>query len=87
MSELEEAKKTGSMDEVFGKYCAKRPEAMEKLKDITETFKKCLEPDERKSVDMKLNLTEKMVTFLCEKDGDKIASESLLGVILSNRFN
>ncbi|KRT86252.1 hypothetical protein AMK59_1772, partial [Oryctes borbonicus] len=73
MSELEEAKKTGSMDEVFAKYCAKKPDAMSRLRDITETFKKCLEPSDQESIDMKLNLTEKMVHFLCEKDGDKIA--------------
>ncbi|GJQ75982.1 hypothetical protein Trydic_g18036 [Trypoxylus dichotomus] len=73
MSELEEAKKTGSMDEVFAKYCAKKPDAMSRLRDITETFKKCLVPEDQKSIDMKLNLTEKMVHFLCEKDGDKIA--------------
>ncbi|KAK9737564.1 Protein of unknown function (DUF1397) [Popillia japonica] len=73
MLELEEAKKTGSMDEVFAKYCAKKPDVMTRLRDITETFKKCLLPDEQVSLERKLNLTEKMVHFLCEKDGDKLA--------------
>lgn len=73
--ELEVAKKTGSMDEVFAKYCKKIPDVMNCVKNVTEAFKPCLEDKEKESLKILANITESLLDFACYKDGDRIASQ------------
>lgn len=75
MSELDEAKKTGSMDEVFGKQCKKNPVLFACVRNLTSKFEQCLENDEKESIKVILNITESLATFLCYKDGDRLASK------------
>ncbi|XP_044754795.1 uncharacterized protein LOC123313821 [Coccinella septempunctata] len=71
--EIEESKKTGSMDEVFGKYCKKRPEFKKCVDKFLEKLKLCLIDDERKNLETVLNLIKELGEFACYKDGDRIA--------------
>lgn len=73
--EIDESKKTGSMDEVFGKYCKKRPEFKKCVDKFLEKLKLCLIDDERKNLETVLNLIKELGEFACYKDGDRIASE------------
>ncbi|XP_045474734.1 uncharacterized protein LOC123680732 [Harmonia axyridis] len=71
--EIEESKKTGSMDEVFGKYCKKRPEFKKCVDKFLEKLKLCLIDDEKKNLETVLNLIKELGEFACYKDGDRIA--------------
>jgi len=71
--ELDEAKKTGSMDEVFGKYCKKREDMLKCVDEGIEKVKKCLDDDEKESMKMILNTTSTILDFACFKDGDRLA--------------
>jgi len=73
MEELEEAKKDGSMDEVFGKYCKERSTMMDCVKDVTKKVEKCLEPSEKDNMKIVMNVTESLAEFMCYKDGDRLA--------------
>lgn len=73
--QIEEAKKTGSMDEVFAKYCRKIPEFMVCVNDVTDSVRPCLEEKEKDSLVILQNLTESLLNFTCLKDGDRMASE------------
>lgn len=73
--ELEVAKKTGSMDEVFAKYCKKIPDVMLCVKNVTNAVKPCLEDKEKDSLKILSNITESLLDFACFKDGDRIASK------------
>lgn len=72
-AEIEEAKKTGSMDEVFGKYCSKYPEVSNCTDDFIEAIQPCLEENERKSLNISIGLTQKLKEFICHKNGDRLA--------------
>lgn len=74
-NELEEAKKTGSMDEVFGKYCGRTPEFEKCANSFTDKLKRCLTEDEQKALDAALDVAKKLGEFLCYNDGDRLASE------------
>ncbi|XP_044754779.1 27 kDa glycoprotein-like [Coccinella septempunctata] len=71
--EIEEAKKTGSMDEVFGKYCKKYPELSNCTDSFLESIQPCLEDNEKKSLNMSIALTHKLKEFICYKNGDRLA--------------
>ncbi|KAK9892882.1 hypothetical protein WA026_022562 [Henosepilachna vigintioctopunctata] len=71
--EVEEAKKTGSMDEVFGKYCNKYPELSKCRNDFIEAMTPCMEEKESKSLNISIGLMDKMKDFICHKNGDRIA--------------
>ncbi|XP_063930534.1 27 kDa hemolymph protein-like [Zophobas morio] len=72
-AELEESKKTGSMDEVFGKYCQKYPEIYKCITTVTEKVKPCLDPQEQDTMNKTLNVVDEIKEFVCYKDGDRIA--------------
>ena len=76
-AELEESKKTGSMDEVFGKYCQKYPEIYKCITTVTEKVKPCLDPQEQDTMNKTLNVVDEIKEFVCYKDGDRIASAYL----------
>ncbi|KAK9882641.1 hypothetical protein WA026_022510 [Henosepilachna vigintioctopunctata] len=71
--EIEESKKTGSMDEVFGKYCKKRPQLKTCLDKFLEKMKLCLIEDEKNNLNKVLNVLRELGDFACYKDGDRIA--------------
>lgn len=73
MEELEEAKKDGSMDDIFGKYCKKREEILSCVTDVTNKVEKCLEPVEKDNMKLVLNITQNLIDFVCFKDGDRLA--------------
>lgn len=73
--EVEEAKKTGSLDIVFGKYCAKIPEfdgCVHKYTDVSEI---CLDAKQKEGKKVMLNVTKSLSEFVCHKSGDRIASK------------
>ncbi|KAF5287541.1 hypothetical protein FQR65_LT12212 [Abscondita terminalis] len=72
-AELTEKRKTGSMDEVFAKYCKKRPVIEKCLKDLTGAVEPCLEDGEKSSMKLLVNITNTFIDFGCFKDGDRIA--------------
>ncbi|KAJ8975856.1 hypothetical protein NQ317_015893 [Molorchus minor] len=72
-SELEEAKKTGSMDEVFGKYCKKRPQIRECIKKTYDAIQPCLEESEKKALNFTADMVTKIGEFACFRDGDRLA--------------
>lgn len=74
-NELEEAKKTGSMDEVFGKYCNKRPQAKECVLSFIDSIKPCLEETEKQALNVTLGVVKQLSEFVCFRDGDRIASK------------
>ncbi|CAH1998336.1 unnamed protein product [Acanthoscelides obtectus] len=71
--EVEEAKKTGSMDEVFGRYCKKRPELRECFMKTYNAAEPCLEEIERQAVNTTEHILNQIGDFVCFKDGDRIA--------------
>jgi len=71
--EVEEAKKTGSMDEVFGKYCKKYPEVQKCIEGVSAAVKPCLSKDEQDALDKALKIADELREFVCFKDGDRIA--------------
>ncbi|XP_050304701.1 27 kDa glycoprotein-like [Anthonomus grandis grandis] len=71
--ELEEAKKTGSMDEVFTKYCKKWPDVYSCFNNVTTTVKKCLNEKEETVLDKSLKIVQDFQEFMCFKEGDRLA--------------
>lgn len=72
--EVDKSRKTGSMDEVFAKYCLKVPVVEACVKNLTDTVRPCLEEEEKSSLKLLLNITDSLASFACYKDGDRIAS-------------
>lgn len=71
--EIEDAKPTGDLDSVFGKYCRKTPVAIQCIKTFLNATDPCLEEKEKADKRIIVNMTESMIDFLCYKDGDRIA--------------
>lgn len=71
--EVEEAKKTGSMDEVFGKYCNKFPELSNCSSDLLDELSPCLEDKEIETINTTMSIMVKLKDFMCFKNGDRIA--------------
>ncbi|XP_066155701.1 27 kDa glycoprotein-like [Euwallacea fornicatus] len=72
-TELEEAKKTGSMDEVFAKYCNKWPNVYKCFDTASETVRTCLNQQEEGSFNKTLDIVQELQEFVCHKDGDRLA--------------
>lgn len=71
--ELEVAKKTGSMDEVFVKYCKKWPDILACLDNTTAIARTCMDEKEEDVFNKTLNLLNDLQNFMCFKDGDRLA--------------
>lgn len=71
--ELDEAKKTGSMDEVFAKYCNKRNEYKECILKSINVTKECMEPIEIQALDTVIEIAKEVGDFACYRDGDRLA--------------
>jgi hypothetical protein len=72
-NEVEESKKTGSMDEVFGKYCAKRSKVVTCVNSFISNLRPCLNAEENKALNVTLDILKQLGEFLCYRDGDRIA--------------
>lgn len=72
-AEIEEAKPNGRVDEVFKKYCDKKPLFEGCIKNFTETTKVCLAEKERAHLKTVYNVTRQLAEFICFKEGDRIA--------------
>lgn len=71
--ELNEAKKTGSMDEVFGRYCNKYENISLCYISPLEKSRKWISEQESKNLNESLKTIEKLKDFLCYRDGDRMA--------------
>lgn len=72
-AEMEEAKPTGDLDEVFRKYCAKSPLFKDCVMEFVNSTNQCLSEKERDSKKLVQNVTEQLLGFVCFKQGDRIA--------------
>ncbi|XP_060527627.1 uncharacterized protein LOC132702831 isoform X1 [Cylas formicarius] len=72
-NEIEESKKTGSMDEVFGKYCNRRPQLKECIQKSVDVAKECMEESEKQALNVTADLLEEIGNFACFHDGDRLA--------------
>nr|XP_023020011.1 uncharacterized protein LOC111508663 [Leptinotarsa decemlineata] len=72
-NEIEEAKKTGSMDEVFAKYCNKRSEMEACIRKTYNALEPCLESNEKQVINFTANILKQLGDFVCAKDGDRLA--------------
>ncbi|KAK2589285.1 hypothetical protein KPH14_007838 [Odynerus spinipes] len=72
-AEMESAKPNGELDEVFKKYCRRSPIFKMCVNNFTTAIEPCLEPQERENTRVVLNITESLLTFVCDKEGDRIA--------------
>ncbi|KAK5644384.1 hypothetical protein RI129_005684 [Pyrocoelia pectoralis] len=71
--EIEEKRKTGSMDEVFKKYCDMRPEFFTYSHKLNDAIESCLTDSEKPVFKLGVNISESLMDFICEKDGDRVA--------------
>ncbi|XP_058800783.1 27 kDa glycoprotein-like [Phymastichus coffea] len=71
--EMDAARPTGDLDEVFKKYCHKKPILKGCVTNFTDAIEPCLDPVERENKKIVLNITEKILNFVCFKEGDRIA--------------
>lgn len=71
--EIEDAKPNGSVDEVFKKYCQKKPSFKLCFNNLFEAAKPCFTTEEKKNLKTVSNVTEQLAEFICHKEGDRIA--------------
>ncbi|XP_011501440.1 PREDICTED: 27 kDa hemolymph protein-like [Ceratosolen solmsi marchali] len=71
--EMDKARPTGDLDEVFKKYCRKKPILKNCMADFTTAIEPCLEPEEKENKKIVHNITDKILNFICFKEGDRIA--------------
>lgn len=75
------------MDEVFGKYCNKWPAIYACLDNVTATARLCMDSKEEKAFNKSLQILAELQEFVCLKDGDRMASKSLLKFRLTNQVS
>lgn len=73
-NEMEEARPRGELDAVFTKYCKKIPTLKNCIKRVTNSIEPCLEAEERESISVIHNITSSLLQFICDNEGDRIAS-------------
>ncbi|KAH8339582.1 hypothetical protein KR074_012285 [Drosophila pseudoananassae] len=71
--EIEEASPKGDLDIVFEKYCKRMPQAKACINDFNEALIPCLTREEKNHNAMMRRITDKLLDFVCFKDGDQIA--------------
>ncbi|KAJ0179737.1 hypothetical protein K1T71_004328 [Dendrolimus kikuchii] len=71
--EIEAAKPTGSLDEVFKKYCDKSPKLKTCWHNLLDGVMPCLDATAQEQIGSAKNGTDQLIDFLCYKDGDRIA--------------
>uniref|UniRef100_A0A1B6D3A7 DUF19 domain-containing protein n=1 Tax=Clastoptera arizonana TaxID=38151 RepID=A0A1B6D3A7_9HEMI len=71
--EIEKAKPTGDLDLVFRKYCKKTPVLRNCINNFTTAMEPCLDPNEKDTKKIVANITNALISFICFKEGDRIA--------------
>nr|CAD7413255.1 unnamed protein product [Timema cristinae] len=71
--EVEKAKPTGDLDVVFRKYCRKSPIFQGCITNFTSAIEPCLDEKEREGKNLFQNITDSLISFVCYKEGDRIA--------------
>lgn len=71
--EIEEASPKGDLDIVFEKYCKRMPQAKACINDFNAALIPCLTREEKSHNTMMRRITDKLLDFVCFKDGDQIA--------------
>lgn len=59
------------------RYCRKRHIALDCLKNLTVSVSGCLDEEEAKQKDVFREIAEKLLEFVCYKDGDHIACKKI----------
>ncbi|XP_015521684.1 27 kDa hemolymph protein-like isoform X1 [Neodiprion pinetum] len=72
-AEMAEATPKGDLDVVFKKYCGKIPDLKACVTQASNLTKPCLEAEERQSINMFHNVTDALLGFICDNEGDRIA--------------
>ncbi|KAH8306816.1 hypothetical protein KR018_003787 [Drosophila ironensis] len=73
LEEIEVASPKGDLDVVFEKYCLRMPRAKTCLKDFNDALLPCLTREERNHNAVMQRIIEKLLEFICYKNGDQIA--------------
>lgn len=76
--ELEKSKSTGSMDEVFSKYCNKWPDMHGCFDNVTSIARQCMDKREEAALNKTMEILNELQTFMCFKGGDRLASKYLI---------
>nr|CAB59576.1 EG:103E12.2 [Drosophila melanogaster] len=72
-AEIEEASPKGDLDVVFEKYCLRLPQAKTCLKNFNDAILPCLTTDEKTHNAVLQRIADKLLEFICYKNGDQIA--------------
>ncbi|XP_017006603.1 27 kDa glycoprotein [Drosophila takahashii] len=72
-AEIAEASPKGDLDVVFEKYCLRMPQAKACLKDFNDALLPCLTTDEKSHNAVLQRIGDKLLEFICYKNGDQIA--------------
>ncbi|KAH8420185.1 hypothetical protein KR009_007072 [Drosophila setifemur] len=72
-TEIEVASPKGDLDVVFEKYCLRMPQAKACLKDFNDALLPCLTREERSHNSVMQRISDKLLEFICYKNGDQIA--------------
>ncbi|XP_017114454.1 27 kDa hemolymph glycoprotein [Drosophila elegans] len=72
-AEIAEATPKGDLDVVFEKYCLRMPQAKGCLKDFNDAILPCLTADEKRHNGVLQRIADKLLEFICYKNGDQIA--------------
>ncbi|XP_039499125.1 27 kDa hemolymph protein [Drosophila santomea] len=72
-AEIEEASPKGDLDVVFEKYCLRLPQAKSCLKNFNDALLPCLTTDEKAHNAVLQRIADKLLEFICYKNGDQIA--------------
>lgn len=71
--EIEKAKPVGDLDTVFRKYCRKSPKLRDCVNNFTTSIEPCLDSKEKETKRVIINITDALLSFICFKEGDRIA--------------
>ncbi|KAH8366676.1 hypothetical protein KR084_011762 [Drosophila pseudotakahashii] len=72
-AEIAEASPKGDLDVVFEKYCLRMPQAKACLKEFNDALLPCLTADEKSHNAVMQRIGDKLLEFICYKNGDQIA--------------
>lgn len=72
--EVEKARPTGDVDEVFAKYCMKNRAFKTCLNNFSNTIEPCLDKQEKENKKVVQKIIEKILEFVCDKEGAHLAS-------------
>nr|QTY40891.1 venom polypeptide precursor [Doratifera vulnerans] len=72
-NEIQEAKPKGELDVVFKKYCDKAPQFKDCFRSLISGVEPCMDQKVRERIGEANSTVDKLIDFVCYKDGDRIA--------------